>query len=104
MVQLLVAAEGKLLCKIIEENKGVEYVLFVQVELIFLSLSLLNKDEHLVYTRIQHADNQGIWSQSLARQLNMGKVVLDKCLKSLESKRIIKKVKSVKVNVQSFCF
>jgi hypothetical protein len=25
MVQLMVAAEGKLLCKPIEENKGVEY-------------------------------------------------------------------------------
>jgi DNA-directed RNA polymerase III subunit RPC6 len=61
------------------------------------SLDTLTKDEHLVYTRIQHADNQGIWSQNLSKNLNMGKVVLDKCLKSLESKRIIKRVKSVKV-------
>ena len=33
MVQLLVAAEGKLLCKPIEENKGVEYVSLVGVRL-----------------------------------------------------------------------
>lgn len=65
--------------------------------LLTLSLTSLTKDEHLVYTRIQQADNQGIWSQNLSRSLNMGKVVLDKCLRSLESRRIIKKVKSVKV-------
>ena len=33
MVQLLVAAEGKLLCKPIEENKGVEYVPQMRVKL-----------------------------------------------------------------------
>lgn len=34
MVQLLVAAEGKLLCKPIEENKGVEYASLLEVRLI----------------------------------------------------------------------
>ena len=51
----------------------------------------------MLYSKIQQAGNSGIWSQHLGKALNIPNAILTKCIKSLETKRIIKRVKSVKV-------
>ena len=62
------------------------------------SVSTLNFDEKMIYEKLQHAGNSGIWKETLQKQLNIPQNAMTKALKSLEGKKIIKRVKSVKVN------
>lgn len=52
-------------------------------------------DEKLIYTLIKEAGNKGIWIRDIATKTNVKSVALNKALKSLESKRLIKSVQSV---------
>ena len=84
------------MCKPILENKGVEYD-HPRI-LANCSLSTLNLDEKMIYEKLQHAGNSGIWKETLQKQLNIPPNAMTKALKSLEGKKIIKRVKSVKVH------
>lgn len=53
-------------------------------------------DEKIVYQCIRVADNRGIWTRDLKARTNLHQTVITKTLRSLESKKIIKSVKSVK--------
>jgi len=52
-------------------------------------------DEKLIYSIIKDANNKGIWIRDIARKTNLKTTVLNKALKSLESKKLIKSVSSV---------
>lgn len=56
----------------------------------------LEGDEKIVYQCIKAADNKGIWTKDLKMRTNLHQTVITKVLKSLESRKIIKAVKSVK--------
>ena len=52
----------------------------------------LDADAALVYSHIESAGREGVWSNQLNRRTNFHKVVMDKCIKVLEQKRLIKTV------------
>ena len=64
--------------------------------------SLMNNnsdmDEKLVYTVIKESGNKGIWIRDIAIKTNVKSTALNKTLKSLESKKLIKSVQSVSSN------
>jgi DNA-directed RNA polymerase III subunit RPC6 len=59
-------------------------------------LRRLTADERNLYNHIDQMQNEGIWSKALRARTNVTQQVLTKCLKSLESKDLIKAVMSVK--------
>lgn len=58
----------------------------------------MNADEELLYGYIQEAGREGIWSKFLKQKSNMHATTMTKCLKTLEQKRYIKVIQSVKVS------
>lgn len=59
-------------------------------------LRRLTANERNLYNHIDQMQNEGIWSKALRARTNVTQQVLTKCLKSLESKDLIKSVSSVK--------
>jgi len=57
----------------------------------------LGPEDRLVYQLIKQADNNGIWTKDLRVRSNLQPAVLTKVLKNLETKKIVKSVKSVEV-------
>jgi DNA-directed RNA polymerase III subunit RPC6 len=55
-------------------------------------------DERLVYTIIKESGNKGIWIRDIATKTNVKSAALNKTLKSLETKKLIKSVTSVNTN------
>ncbi|CDR43873.1 CYFA0S13e00166g1_1 [Cyberlindnera fabianii] len=56
----------------------------------------MTPDEALVYSYITASGREGIWTKTIKARTNMHQHVVLRCLKSLESQRYIKSVKSVK--------
>lgn len=56
----------------------------------------MSRDETIVYSYIQGAGREGIWTKTIRLKSNLHQSVVNRCLKSLETKRFIKSVKSVK--------
>src|SRR3954452_25500689 len=56
----------------------------------------LSPDEALIYSYIDSSQREGIWTRTLAQRSNLHRGLMAKCLKSLESKGLIKAIKSVK--------
>ena len=63
-------------------------------------LGSLSSDELIIYEHIEAAGREGIWTKVLKTRTNQHQTVMTKCLKSLESRRFIKCIKSVKVGNQ----
>nr|XP_045727253.1 DNA-directed RNA polymerase III subunit RPC6-like isoform X2 [Mirounga angustirostris] len=61
-----------------------------------------DNQEKLVYQIIEDAGNKGIWSRDIRYKSNLPLTEINKILKNLESKKLIKAVKSVAVS--SFLF
>lgn len=61
------------------------------------SIARLEGDERIVFQCIKAADNKGIWTKDLKTRSNLHQTVITKVLRTLESRKIIKAVKSVKV-------
>ena len=61
----------------------------------------LDGDETLIYQHIKAADNRGLWVKDLIRHTGLHRQVVTKCLKTMENRRVIKSVKSVKVSSYS---
>ena len=55
-------------------------------------------DEKLVYTVIKESGNKGIWVRDISSKTNVKSTALNKTLKSLETKKLIKSVPSVNAN------
>ncbi|CCC67416.1 hypothetical protein NCAS_0A08580 [Naumovozyma castellii] len=58
--------------------------------------SSMSAEEALVYSYIEASGREGIWSKTIKARTNLHQHVVLKCLKSLESQRYVKSVKSVK--------
>ncbi|AET38438.1 DNA-directed RNA polymerase III subunit C34 Ecym_2738 [Eremothecium cymbalariae DBVPG len=56
----------------------------------------MSSDESLVYSYIEASGREGIWTKTIKAKTNLHQHVVLKCLKSLESQRYVKSVKSVK--------
>ncbi|XP_011550544.2 probable DNA-directed RNA polymerase III subunit RPC6 [Plutella xylostella] len=54
-----------------------------------------DNEEKVVYNLIEEAENKGIWIRDIRRRSNLAMTQLNKVLKSLESKKLIKAVKCV---------
>ncbi|KAJ3741386.1 RNA polymerase Rpc34 [Lentinula detonsa] len=55
----------------------------------------LSEEEKVVLGYIRGAQNEGIWVKHLKAKTNFHQTVLDRCIKTLEQKKLIKKVPSV---------
>lgn len=58
--------------------------------------SSMSAEESLVYSYIEASGREGIWTKTIKAKTNLHQHVVLKCLKSLESQRYVKSVKSVK--------
>ncbi|TBU56961.1 RNA polymerase Rpc34 [Dichomitus squalens] len=56
----------------------------------------LGREETLVLNRIRAAGNQGIWTKHVKAQTQLHQTVLDRCLKSLTQKQLIRTVNDVR--------
>ncbi|KLO18878.1 hypothetical protein SCHPADRAFT_819011 [Schizopora paradoxa] len=56
----------------------------------------LSDEESLVLNHIQAAQNEGIWTKHLKAKTDLHQTVIDRCLKTLVQKQIIKSVTNVK--------
>lgn len=56
----------------------------------------MSQDEALIYSYIEDAGREGIWTKTLHARTNLHHNVISRCIKSLEAQRHIKQVKSVK--------
>lgn len=54
-----------------------------------------NEEEKIVYSIIENAGNKGIWTKDIRYKCNISLIALNKVLKQMESKKLIKSVKSV---------
>ncbi|KAI9830547.1 MAG: hypothetical protein M1819_005505 [Sarea resinae] len=59
-------------------------------------------DEALLYNYIEAAGREGIWTKTLKARTNLHQTVQQRCLKSLESKNIIKSMKNVKFPTRKY--
>jgi len=57
----------------------------------------MSPDEEMLYGYIQDAAREGIWTRTLKMKSNLHNTTMSKCLKTLENKRFIKAIQSVKV-------
>ncbi|KZT63169.1 hypothetical protein DAEQUDRAFT_734121 [Daedalea quercina L-15889] len=56
----------------------------------------MSGEETMVLSHIQASGNEGIWTKHLKAKTELHQTVIDRCLKSLTQKQLIKAVKSVK--------
>ncbi|PVH14836.1 uncharacterized protein CXQ87_005112 [Candidozyma duobushaemuli] len=59
-------------------------------------LTSMTDDEQMIYSYIEASGREGIWTKTLKAKTNMHQHIVMRCLKSLESQRYIKSIKSVK--------
>lgn len=59
----------------------------------------LDCEEKVVFQLIEEAGNKGIWIRDIRHKSNLNMTQLNKVLKSLETKKCIKAVKSVTVSL-----
>ncbi|KAF8917786.1 RNA polymerase Rpc34 [Mucidula mucida] len=55
----------------------------------------LTGEENLVLGHIKASNNEGIWTKHLKAKTNLHQTVIDRCIKTLTQKRLIKRVQSV---------
>lgn len=84
----------KNLLKLVKQNKELRFqaVDVAEAE----KKSGMSSDEALVYSYIEASGREGIWTKTIKAKTNLHQHVVLKCLKSLESQRYVKSVKSVK--------
>ncbi|KAB2574541.1 putative dna-directed rna polymerase iii subunit rpc34 protein [Lasiodiplodia theobromae] len=56
----------------------------------------MDPNERLVYSHISSAEDQGMWTRTIKAKTNFHQTVINKALKSLEGKRLVKSITSVK--------
>ncbi len=56
----------------------------------------LSQDEALIFSYIETAQREGIWSRLLRNKTNLHMATMNRAVKSLESKNLIKSIKTVK--------
>lgn len=82
--------------QILKIGNGIGYKTISKDEMSILGT--LQEDEKIVFQYVKASENRGIWIKDLKMKSNLHQNVLSKILKNLESKKIVKAVKSVKVS------
>lgn len=59
-------------------------------------ITSMSEDEAMIYSHIEASGREGIWTKTLKAKTNLHQHIVVRCLKSLESQRYIKSIKSVK--------
>ncbi|WFD07306.1 34-kDa subunit of RNA polymerase III (C) [Malassezia vespertilionis] len=59
-------------------------------------LGSMDGNELIIYNYIKDARNEGIWTKMIKARTNLHQTILNRCLKLLEQKQLVKAVKSVK--------
>ena len=63
----------------------------------------LEKEQRLVYQMIEDSGSKGIWMREIRVKSNIAQSELTRCLKTLESKKLIKSVRSVQAARRKVC-
>lgn len=81
--------------KLLQESDG---RLFYQVvtEQVAKQVRDMSPDEAMVYSYVEASGREGIWTKTIRMRSGLHQHVVNRCLKSLETKRITKSIKSVK--------
>ncbi|KXN87880.1 putative DNA-directed RNA polymerase III subunit rpc6 [Leucoagaricus sp. SymC.cos] len=82
-----------LLKTLVNANRKVSFRAVTKGELVVTKD--LNGEENLVLGHIKAAGNEGIWTKHLKTKTNLHQTVIDRCLKTLTQKRLVKRVPSV---------
>ncbi|CAC9889607.1 unnamed protein product [Aureobasidium pullulans] len=56
----------------------------------------LNDDERMVYNQIENSGTNGTWTKTIKQRTNIHQTTVTKAMKTLESKKLVKPVKSIK--------
>ncbi|PCH37542.1 hypothetical protein WOLCODRAFT_140917 [Wolfiporia cocos MD-104 SS10] len=86
---------GTGLLKAMKDTKGVLSFRAVMKKEIEVKKDM-SGEESMVLSHIQAAGNEGIWTKHLKAKTELHQTVIDRCIKSLTQKHLIKAVKSVK--------
>lgn len=57
----------------------------------------MSGEEAMVLSHIQASGNEGIWTKHLKAKTELHQTVIDRCLKSLVQKQLVKSIKAVRV-------
>ncbi|KAF9449903.1 hypothetical protein P691DRAFT_790160 [Macrolepiota fuliginosa MF-IS2] len=82
-----------LLKTLVDSNRRVSFRAVTKGELV--ATKDLNGEENLVFSHIKAAGNEGIWTKHLKTKTNLHQTIIDRCLKTLTQKRLVKRVPSV---------
>ncbi|KAJ9061074.1 34-kDa subunit of RNA polymerase III (C), variant 4 [Entomophthora muscae] len=66
----------------------------------FAKVSKMTAEEYIVYQLIEESANQGIWIKTIKMKTGLHDTTVDKCIKSLVLKNLIKQISSVKSATQ----
>ncbi|KAI2089619.1 34-kDa subunit of RNA polymerase III (C) [Ophidiomyces ophidiicola] len=83
LFRLLQGKDDRLAWKVIEQSDAEK-------------LQNLNSEERLVYNVIHSTGRQGVWTKTIKARTNLHQTIMNRCLKSLETKSYIKSVRNVK--------
>ena len=81
------------LFKVLQDKKQVQWKVMTKQEMDMKKD--LSAEENIVFGHISASENKGIWTKQLKVKTDLHQTVLDRCLKSLTSKGLVKTVKSV---------
>ncbi|EDN07962.1 DNA-directed RNA polymerase III [Histoplasma capsulatum] len=59
-------------------------------------LQNLNAEERLIYSVVESTGRSGVWTRTIKSRTNLHQTIVNRCLKSLETKNYIKSVRNVK--------
>lgn len=83
------------LLKPLEDSKGVLSFFRAVTKVELTATKDLSGEENLVLGHIKSSGNEGIWTKHLKAKTNLHQTIIDRCLKTLVQKRLIKRVPSV---------
>ena len=75
-------------------NGSIQYAATAKAEASMMGK--LDETENMVYQHIKDSRNEGIWTKQLKARSGLHQTIINRCLKSLEQKQLVKAVKSVK--------
>ncbi|WFC95578.1 34-kDa subunit of RNA polymerase III (C) [Malassezia brasiliensis] len=93
----LLAINGLLKKSLFNAQKGPNGIQYVAVSKDEASLlGTMDANELIIYNHIKDAKNEGIWTKMIKARTNLHQTIMNRCLKLLEQKQLVKAVKSVK--------
>ena len=98
----VMSKDNKICWKVVKKADAAKYVQLklaksVRADIVWLlRYKALGQDEALVFSYIETAQREGIWSRLLRNKTNLHMTTMNRAVKSLENKNLIKSIKTVK--------